>query len=92
MKIYRVENSIWDCPADFFYYGISNESIKEFLEKTYGSKDQLDEEEGISNNDIYLSNMAKSFDDKAWFIKYVPNDVDTIVDFGGGTGDFAKFC
>lgn len=38
MKIYRVENSIWNCPADFFYYGISNESIKEFLETTYGSK------------------------------------------------------
>ena len=34
----RVENSIWDCPADFFYYGISDGSIKEFLKKTY-SKD-----------------------------------------------------
>lgn len=38
LKIYRVENTLWDCPADFFYHGISNESIKEFLEKTYGSK------------------------------------------------------
>ena len=52
----------------------------------------LDEEEGITDNDVYLSNMAKSFADKAWFIKYVPDDVDTIVDFGGGTGDFVKFC
>ena len=52
----------------------------------------LDEEEGISNNDVYLSNMAKSFADKAWFLKRVPKDITTIVDFGGGTGDFAKFC
>lgn len=43
MKIYRVENSIWDCPADFFYYGMSDKSIKEFLEKTYGSKESLNE-------------------------------------------------
>ena len=43
IKIYRVENSIWNCPADFFYYGMSDESIKEFLEKTYGSKDSLNE-------------------------------------------------
>ena len=38
LKIYRVQNSIWDCPADFFYYGLSDQTIKKFLEKTYGSK------------------------------------------------------
>lgn len=38
VKIYRVQNSVWNCPADFFYYGISDELIKEFLEKTYSSK------------------------------------------------------
>ena len=43
VKIYRVENSIWNCPADFFYYGISDGPIKEFLEKTYGSKESLNE-------------------------------------------------
>ena len=54
--------------------------------------EQVNEEEDIANNDAYLSGMAKSFADKAWFLKYIPNDVTTIVDFGGGTGDFAKFC
>lgn len=58
----------------------------------YPVNNSLDEEEGISNNEVYLSNMAKSFADKAWFLKMVPNDVTTIVDFGGCTGDFAKFC
>ena len=28
----------------------------------------VDEEEAIADNKIYLSNMAKSFKDKAWFI------------------------
>ena len=45
LKIYRVQNSIWSCPADFFYYGISDEIIKEFLEKTYGSKESLNEDD-----------------------------------------------
>ena len=58
----------------------------------YGKGTDVDEEESISNNDVYLSNMAKSFADKAWFLKYIPKDITTIVDFGGGTGDFAKFC
>ena len=56
MKIYRVENSIWDCPADFFYYGISDESIKEFLETTYGSKESL-------NEDIQRNNLNTMFND-----------------------------
>ena len=56
VKIYRVENSIWDCPADFFYYGISDESIKEFLEKTYGSKESL-------NENIQNSNLNAAIDD-----------------------------
>lgn len=58
----------------------------------YGKGTDVDEEEGIVDNDVYLSNMAKSFADKAWFLKYIPKDITTIVDFGGGTGDFAKFC
>lgn len=36
--------------------------------------------------------MAKSFPDKAWFVKYVRPDVDTMVDFGGGAGDFCDFA
>ena len=54
--------------------------------------DFLTEEVGIANNDIYLANMAKSFGDKAWFLKYMPEDVTMIVDFGGGAGEFAEFC
>lgn len=52
----------------------------------------LTEEIGIANNDIYLANMAKSFGDKAWFLKYMPKDVTMIVDFGGGAGEFAEYC
>lgn len=36
--------------------------------------------------------MAKSFKDKAWFIPYMPKDIDLVVDFGGGTGEFAEYC
>ena len=53
----------------------------------------LDEkEDGIADADVYLANMAKSFADKAWFLKDIPEGIDTIVDFGGGTGDFARHC
>lgn len=38
MKIYTVEDSTWNCPADFFYYGIPESKIKDFLEKEYGTK------------------------------------------------------
>ena len=48
-------------------------------------------EEDIANNEIYLSNMAKSFGDKAWFLKLIPEEIDTIVDFGGGEGQFCEF-
>jgi len=79
--------------------GMLAEGKQEYLKKHSSEKDvksavdkHLDEEEGIVDNDVYLSNMAKSFADKAWFLKYIPKDITTIVDFGGGTGDFAKFC
>ena len=79
--------------------GMLAEGKQEYLKKHSSEKDvksavdrHLDEEEGISNNDVYLSNMAKSFADKAWFLKGIPREITTIVDFGGGTGDFAKFC
>ena len=52
----------------------------------------VDEEEAIADNKIYLSNMAKSFKDKAWFIPYMSKDIDLIVDFGGGAGEFAEYC
>ncbi len=52
----------------------------------------LMEEVGIANNDIYLANMAKSFGDKAWFLKYMPKGINMIVDFGGGAGEFAEYC
>lgn len=50
------------------------------------------EETEIANDEIYLSNMAKSFGDKAWFLKHIPEDVTAIVDFGGGAGEFAEYC
>lgn len=46
----------------------------------------------INNRNIYLNLMRRSFYDKAWFIKNLPPDVDTIIDFGGGSGEFAEFC
>lgn len=48
-------------------------------------------EEDIANNEVYLVNMSKSFGDKAWFLKYIPEEIKTIVDFGGGEGDFCDF-
>jgi len=49
------------------------------------------EEEGISNTEIYLANMTKSFGDKAWFLKEIPPEINTIVDFGGGEGQFCEY-
>lgn len=49
------------------------------------------DEVDIANSDIYLSNMAKSFPDKAWFVGYVDPEVDVIVDFGGGSGEFCEY-
>ena len=71
-------------------FGCTNaEHYKQLKSNSAGS---IDEEEGIADNDIYLANMAKSFADKAWFLKDIPEGIDTIVDFGGGAGDFAKYC
>jgi len=71
-------------------FGCTNaEHYKQLKSNSAGS---IDEEEGIADNDIYLANMAKSFADKAWFLKDIPEEIDTIVDFGGGAGDFAKYC
>ena len=49
------------------------------------------DEVDIANSDIYLSNMAKSFPDKAWFVGYVDPDVNVVVDFGGGSGEFCEY-
>lgn len=35
--------------------------------------------------------MSRSFGDKAWFIDYVDPEIDMIVDFGGGEGEFCEF-
>lgn len=48
-------------------------------------------EEDIANTEVYLANMTKSFGDKAWFLKEIPPEIDTIVDFGGGEGQFCEF-
>lgn len=53
--------------------------------------DYLTEAERIADNSTYLANMAKSFGDKAWFLRYIGDDIETIVDFGGGAGDFCQY-
>lgn len=53
--------------------------------------DEALDEVDIANSDIYLSNMAKSFPDKAWFVGYVDPEVDVVVDFGGGSGEFCEY-
>lgn len=62
-------------------------SFLEFL----AEQQAVGEAEGIKNNEIYLSNMSKSFGDKAWFVRMVRPEVDMIVDFGGGAGEFCEF-
>ena len=64
--------------------------MKNRIEQRGGNPQELDEVD-IANNDVYLSNMAKSFPDKAWFIRYVDPDIDTVVDFGGGSGEFCEY-
>ena len=49
------------------------------------------EAEGIADDAAYLAGMAKTFPDKAWFVRYAPRDVRLVVDFGGGTGDFCEY-
>ena len=45
----------------------------------------------IQNYDCYLTKMSKTFFDKAWFMSHIPEDVDTIIDFGCADGSFLKF-
>lgn len=45
----------------------------------------------IENNNIYLTRMAKTFFDKAWFIAHLPEKINTIVDFGCADGSFMQF-
>ena len=51
----------------------------------------FNEADAIRDNDIYLSNMSKSFADKAWFVKYIRPGITTVVDFGGGSGEFCQY-
>ena len=63
----------------------------EYLKESLRLPPSLWEEETIADNSVYLDNMSKSFGDKAWFVKYVPDDISLVVDFGGGTGDFCLY-
>ena len=77
MKIYRVENSIWNCPADFFYYGISDESIKEFLETTYGSKESLNEDIQSNKLNTMFNDVLSAYKQKFGFdMSYMTYKVD----------------
>lgn len=53
-------------------------------------EDSVDEAD-IADQAVYLSNMAKSFPDKAWFLKYVDPEINIVVDFGGGSGEFCEY-
>ena len=78
IKIYRVQNSIWDCPADFFYYRISDESIKEFLEKTYGSKESLNEDIQNNNLNAAINDVLSAYKQKFGFdLSYMKFKVDS---------------
>lgn len=46
---------------------------------------------GINDNDTYLRKMRNTFKDKAWWVKNIPEDVDTIVDFGCADGSFIRY-
>lgn len=61
------------------------------MKKAQDIPDAVEEEEKISDQGVYLSNMSKSFPDKAWFLKYVPDDISSIVDFGSGSGEFCEY-
>lgn len=45
----------------------------------------------ISNNDVYLSKMRKTFIDKSWFMSIIPPEITTIVDFGCADNSFNHF-
>lgn len=40
---------------------------------------------------VYLNNLRYTFNDKAWFLKGLPKEIDTIVDFGCADGSFIKW-
>lgn len=47
--------------------------------------------EKIKNYEVYLTKMAKTFFDKAWFMSHLTEDIDTIIDFGCADGSFMQF-
>ena len=47
--------------------------------------------EKIKNYEVYLTKMAKTFFDKAWFMSHLPEDIYTIIDVGCADGSFMKF-
>jgi hypothetical protein len=50
----------------------------------------LDEVESIADEGDYLRSMAKSFEDKLWFIGRIPKGTGAFVDFGGSDGSFCE--
>lgn len=47
--------------------------------------------EEIQNKKVYLTKMSKTFFDKAWFMSHIPEEIDTIIDFGCADGSFMEF-
>ena len=45
----------------------------------------------IKNNAIYLSRMQKTYLDKSWFMSIIPDEIDTIVDFGCADNSFNEY-
>ena len=46
--------------------------------------------EKISDNDIYLKRMRRTFADKMWFMSLMPDGVESVVDFGCADNSFLK--
>ena len=45
----------------------------------------------IYNEEVYLERMLKTIPDKAWWVEYIPSEIDTVVDFGCAAGDLGIY-
>lgn len=45
----------------------------------------------LSDNNGYLEKMRNAFADKAWFMKTIPTDVKTVIDFGSADNSFIQY-
>ena len=67
------------------------EAINYWQRKLHEIDNMQNEAVDIADPSMYLSNMSKTFADKAWFVNKIPDEIDTFVDFGGGAGEFCDY-